>query len=263
MLQIKRSMLFGLVAIFGLALSSQVIAADLAAAVNTAGMQRMLSQKITKAYFFLGQKVRTDKARKQLSESLQLFKDNHTSLKSVINDPEAQALLAYIDVALLEYTEIAIAPYSLENAAQMLDLSETLLETSQHVVERVEVMANAQKAAIVNVSGRQRMLSQRIAKFYIAYQAGFRDSNLVTQLERAVTEFEAAHKRLLDEKSNTAKINSELARVDSLWKVVRNFFLDIEKGGLPVTVFSTTDSIMKRMNVITSLYVTTLKNENS
>jgi len=69
-----------------------------------------------------------------------------------------------------------------------------------------------------------------------------------------VSEFEEALKFLQGSDRNTAKITSRLRKVESLWKVVRKFFLDIEKGGLPVTVFATTDSIMKEMNNITNKY---------
>ena len=99
------------------------------------------------------------------------------------------------------------------------------------------------------------MLSQRIAKYYIAYQAGIKDKNTVDQMKAAVREFSEIHKTLKENRDNTATINQDLAKVDKLWKVVYKFYLNIEKGGLPFIVFTTTDDIMKKMNEITKLYV--------
>ena len=228
---------------------------DYAEAVNKAGKQRMLSQRIAKAYLFLGMKVRTDKARKQLTDSMALFKQNHEELKSEITDEEVQKILAFVDFAVTEYAELVSADYDKENAALVLDHSETLLEASQRVVERIETISQLKKSKLVNLSGRQRMLSQRIAKYYIGYQAGFHDESLVQQLEQAVTEFEAANKTLTNEPRNTPEIQKELKKMLWLWDLVRDFFLDVKKGGLPVSVFATTDSIMKSMDKVTGMYV--------
>ncbi|MEJ1369960.1 MAG: type IV pili methyl-accepting chemotaxis transducer N-terminal domain-containing protein, partial [Candidatus Sedimenticola sp. (ex Thyasira tokunagai)] len=151
---------------------------------------------------------------------------------------------------------LAERPYSDESAALVLDLSETILEASQDIVVRIENMSKVRKSKVVNLAGRQRMLTQRIAKYYIAYQAGFRDKNSIEQLEIAVNEFESALDILKNEKVNTPQINAQLTKVSRLWRLVRNFFLGVEKGGLPVTVLATTDSIMKSMNTITGMYVT-------
>ncbi|MCU7904321.1 MAG: type IV pili methyl-accepting chemotaxis transducer N-terminal domain-containing protein [Candidatus Thiodiazotropha sp. (ex Epidulcina cf. delphinae)] len=222
--------------------------------VDKSGRQRMLSQRIAKAYFFLNLRVRSDKAKQQLEESLLLFRKSHNELKQAVPDKGVQELLEFIDVVFDEYATIAIRPFSMDNGVQMLDLSETLLETSHSVVLKLESMSKTKKDQIVNISGRQRMLSQRIAKYYALFQTGFRDDNSVYQLEKAVAEFDEALKQLRAEKRNTKRINYQLNRIQRLWNVVKGFFLDVKQGGLPVTVFVTTDKIMSTMNEVTGLY---------
>ncbi|MES9899472.1 MAG: type IV pili methyl-accepting chemotaxis transducer N-terminal domain-containing protein [Sedimenticola sp.] len=245
-----------LILFIGLPFSASAASIDIAAAVDKAGKQRMLSQKIAKAYFYLGKRVRPDKVSQQLQDSLSLFKMNHSDLKATIADKGVQDMLAFVDFAVDEYAELAERPYSDESAALVLDLSETILEASQDIVVKIESMSKVRKSKVVNLAGRQRMLTQRIAKYYIAYQAGFRDKNSIEQLEIAVNEFESALDILKNEKVNTPQINAQLTKVSRLWRLVRNFFLGVEKGGLPVTVLATTDSIMKSMNTITGMYVT-------
>ncbi|MES9901958.1 MAG: type IV pili methyl-accepting chemotaxis transducer N-terminal domain-containing protein [Sedimenticola sp.] len=239
-----------------LTFSASAAGVDIAAAVDKAGKQRMLSQKIAKAYFYLGKGIRPDKVGRQLQDSLSLFKINHSDLKSTITDKGVQDMLAFVDFAVDEYSDLAERPYNEENAALILDLSETILEASQDIVVNIENLSKVRKSKIVNLSGRQRMLTQRIAKYYIAYQAGFRDKNSTEQLTIAVDEFESALDILKNEKINTPQINTELTKVSRLWRLVRSFFLNVEKGGLPVTVLATTDSIMKSMNTVTGMYVT-------
>jgi len=254
MIKLKTVFLLTLLTILGLPLISQAETDPLSAAINKAGKQRMLSQRIAKSYFFLGENVRPDKAREQLKASLAMFSKHHNELKSEIKDQEIHELFAFIDIALGEYSELVKKPYDKNSGNEVLDLSETLLEVCQSVVVKLEQASKLKKAKLVNISGRQRMLSQRIAKYYIAYQAGFHDPNSVEQLQKAVKEFETALKILTGSKQNTSKIASSLSNVESLWKVVRKFFLDQKKGGLPVTVFATTDGIMKEMNKITNMY---------
>ncbi len=231
---------------------------SLARLIDIAGKQRMLSQKIAKAYFFYGQGIRADKTRKQLFDSINEFDRNFKIIRKSVDNQGVQDMLVYIEMAKDELATLAKQPYSKENASLVLDYSETMLEGSQDIVSRLEDMSKLKKEAIVDLAGRQRMLTQRIAKYYIAYQAGFRDHNTVEQLKKAVKEFEDAHATLRKAKLNTPEIKAELVKVDRLWKVVAKFYKDVERGGLPVIVLATTDNIMTTMNTITHQYVEAL-----
>ena len=223
--------------------------------INIAGKQRMLSQRIAKDYLYIGKKVATDKATKQLKVSLEEFRANQNKLAEMINDPEIKNLLEFVNMSLSELQEIVKKPFSLDNAQLVLDLSESMLEGSQYVVDSLTNTLQIKESSIVAKSGKQRMLAQRIAKYYIAYQSGIKDKNTVDQMNAAVKEFSDNHKTLMENKDNTATINQKLAKVDKLWKVVYKFYLNIEKGGLPFIVFTTTDDITRQMDVITKLYV--------
>ena len=233
----------------------EAAAVDYAEAVNKAGKQRMLSQRIAKAYLFHGQRIRTEKARRQLVQSIDEFLLNHAYLKDTVKFKGVQDMLNYVEFSIEEYAALVKKPYSEDNAREVLDLSETLLEASHDIVLKIETLAQTQKSKTINVSGRQRMLSQRIAKFYIAYQSGFTEEETVRQLEKAVNEFQTAQDMLLEDPLNNEEISTKLVRTQRLWEIVRGFFLDIETGGLPVTVFTTTDAIMKNMNSVTGMYV--------
>jgi len=254
MVKSVKSLLSCCFAVICLLISTQLLAADASSLVNIAGQQRMLSQKIVKAYLFQGERIRTRKARKQVKEGIALFYKNHQTLLLEVSDPTIKQLLEFVGTTFDELEGISKQKYGQKNAARMLALSETLLEVSQSIVEKVEASLGLQKVIIVGQAGRQRMLSQRIAKYYIAYQAGFKDQEIVMHLNEAVKQFEIAQKQLMSNPGNTPEITRGLERVQGLWVVVRAFFLNVEKGGLPVTVFSTCDSILKHMDKITMLY---------
>ena len=235
--------------------TNKAVVADIVKLIDVAGKQRMLSQRIAKDYLYIGKKVAVSKARKQMKASLEELVSAHKVLKDSINDPEIQNLLSFVELSIEDFKSTANEPFNLDNAQLIIDLSESMLEGSQYVVNSLKEKVKVKESAIVGKSGKQRMLAQRIAKYYIAYQAGIKDKNTVDQMKAAVAEFAEAHKTLMANPSNTPEINRQLNEIDRLWKIVYKFYLNIEKGGLPLIVFNTTDDITKKMNKITALYV--------
>lgn len=235
--------------------SNVVVISDTVKLIDIAGKQRMLSQRIAKDYMYAGKKIATAKANKQLKKSLSELTESHKVLVESINDPEIKNLLAFVEMSTEDFEATANEEFTIDNAQLVLDLSESMLEGSQYVVNSLKETVKINESKVVALAGKQRMLGQRIAKYYIAYQSGIKDKNTVDQMNLAVNMFAESHAVLMQNKVNTPEINRKLNKIDRLWKIVYKFYLNIEKGGLPLIVFNTTDDITKKMNAITGLYV--------
>jgi nitrate/nitrite-specific signal transduction histidine kinase len=222
--------------------------------INLAGKQRMLSQRIAKDYLYLHKNIAMSKTKKELQVSLNNFFDAHSILVHSIKNEEIKNLLAFVELSTNDFNETIHEPFTLDNAQLILDLSESMLEGSQYIVDSIKNTMKQEESKIIEIAGKQRMLAQRIAKYYIAYQSGIKDENTVRSMKQTVIEFNKNLNILLKHKNNTPIIQKKINEVNKLWKIVHKFYNNIEKGGLPLIVFNTTDKITKKMNEITQLY---------
>jgi hypothetical protein len=223
--------------------------------IDISGKQRMLSQRIAKDYLYVGKRVATSKAKKQLGVSLLEFLQIHKELSTLITDPEIHNLLDFVSLSIEELTTISSEKFNLDNAQLILDLSESMLEGNQYIVDSLKEKYNIKEFDVLEKAAKQRMLSQRIAKYYIAYQSGIKDENTVNSMKDTVKQFSENLKLLLENKNNTPKVNKKLKEIEKLWKIVHKFYNNIEKGGLPLIVFNTTDKITKKMDNVTKIYM--------
>jgi hypothetical protein len=227
--------------------------------LNIAGKQRMLSQRIAKDYLYMGKNIATSKASRQLKKSMDDFLAAHKKILVSINDPEIKNLLDFVELSSSDFEEIASKEFDLDNAQLILDLSESMLEGSQYVFDSLQSSFKIKESKIIGKSAKQRMLSQRIAKYYISYQSGIKDKNTVDMMKETVKQFSENLTILMKNRGNTPQINRKLAEIEKLWNIVHKFYNNIEKGGLPLIVFNTTDNITKKMDEITKMYLSSSK----
>lgn len=223
--------------------------------VNRAGMQRMLSQRIAKAYFYSGNKISARENTLQINIALERFSINHALLKANVQDRKTKELLSVTEKTFSEYRDLIKKDYNRENATRVLKLSDTLLEVCHSVVLHLEELSGTSIDHIVNVSGKQRMLAQRVAKLYIAYQAGFRDNDTVQNLKNSIEDFQVGLKTLIGEKRNNRGIKKLLGKIEKEWKRISPYFLKVREGGLPLMVLMATDEITKLSDQVTKMYV--------
>lgn len=229
--------------------------ADTIKLIDVAGKQRMLSERIAKDYLYAGKHISTLKAKKELKKSFKELVEAQKLLVSSINNEDIKNLLTFVDMSIEDFKTTVNKKFNLDNAQLIIDLSESISEGSQYVVNSLEKTVNINKSKIIDISERQSMLGQRIAKYYIAYQSGIKDKNTVEQMNTAVKDFAKEHEAFMKNQSNTPAINAKLNNIDRLWKIVYKFYLNIEKGGLPIIVYNTTDNITNEMEAVTKLYV--------
>ena len=227
--------------------------------INIAGKQRMLSQRIAKDYLYVHKNIAMSRTERELQYSLKSFFKSHQILTQAIENEEINNLLNFVELSSNDFNQTIHKPFTLDNAQLVLDLSESMLEGSQYIVDSLKSSTDVEESKIMEIAGKQRMLAQRIAKYYIAYQTGIKDENTVRSMRQTVAEFDKNLNMLLIHENNTALIRKKINEVNKLWKIVHKFYNNIEKGGLPLIVFNTTDKITKKMNEVTQLYLSSHK----
>ena len=223
--------------------------------MNIAAKQRMLSQRIAKDYLYMHNNIAVTKTKKELEVSLRNFFEAHKILLSSIKDEDVHNLLEFVALSSNDFQETINQAFTLDNAQLILDLSESMLEGSQYIVNSLKSSIKSEQFKIIDTAGRQRMLSQRIAKYYIAYQSGIKDENTIRSMKKTVIEFSENLTLLVNNEKNTPLIQKRIDEINKLWGIVHKFYNNIEKGGLPLIVFTTTNKISKKMNDITQLYL--------
>ena len=249
----------------GQALSAKVLTSkeELASAINKAGRQRMLSQRMLKAYCQVILRVRDDDAKLQLSKAVNLFDQQLNWLKSKSPTPGIKDQLAKVEKTWARYKAIVTGPVNREGAEKLIPLSDQLLAESHQVVLQFQEIAGGTSARLVNISGRQRMLSQRVAKYFMLGQLGFNDASLTNEMKKTMREFDKAHKELLASKKNTLDINVALKKVDIQWQLFKHSATKKDAISNSIFVALTSEKVLDLMNEITGMYEVVMASDSA
>ena len=245
-----------LVGILFLSQSEHPLAAEIsyAAAINIAGLQRMLSQRIGKSYCQVGLKIDTDSSRQQLYDAIALFDDNLSLLEEYANNEAVQSALKNVRDLWTPVKATATDPITLEGAKLVAYLNDDLLYASHKVVQLLQDAADTPHARLVNISGRQRMLSQRLAKLYMLQIWGINTLTIRDEIEVARNEFTGALATLQAAPENTEAINQRLNIVAGEWTWVKQAMDMVDADPFPKTMADVSESILVNMHEITKLY---------
>ncbi|BES70233.1 hypothetical protein RE428_12510 [Marinobacter nanhaiticus D15-8W] len=225
------------------------------AAINKAGMQRMLTQRIAKSYLLIGQDVATDTALKQLDGSVALFEQNLGELEDFSPTREITASLGDIRDSWNQFRQSAISQPKRDQALSVIKQASRLLELCDKNVQLFETYSGGRKGELINLAGRQRMLSQRIGMLYVAKSWRIDDQTVEEGFALAMKDFDSALGLLTQSPLNTEEINQALSDVVSQWQFSRSGFeLDESGRHVPFVIQVTTESILKKMDAITNLY---------
>ncbi|CAK8712363.1 Type IV pili methyl-accepting chemotaxis transducer N-term [Candidatus Electrothrix laxa] len=210
-----------------------------------------LSQKVTKAYFYKQQGVRPDQAAEDLKQSLVLLQKDLITIQEGIDkkDKEEQNIAVFLEYTMNELKDVMGKPYSTDNGALMIDYSESMLEGAEFIAKRHTHKNKDEQAMLISVE-HSLFLLERINKFYIAYQVGFKNYNNVVQLKQAVQDF---YTTLTNVNAYTKYPEDALTarnKINEFWPVAKEFFIDIQKGALPVIVLASVEKLEKELTVL-------------
>jgi AmiR/NasT family two-component response regulator len=145
--------------------SQQIIeSARYGEAVNRAGQLRMFSQRIVKLYACVCADIRPAESRKALAECRENAAATLAALGRSLSKGAFGDLLDNVARPWLALRAVTKTPPAAARLREIDALAEALLQNAEQLVINLEIAGILQTLHVINVAGRQRMLSQRMAK---------------------------------------------------------------------------------------------------
>lgn len=247
-------------------------------ALNVSGKQRMLTQKMSKEILLIYLGISPEKNGENLLKTSDLFNRNLTDL--VVGNPDRgldsvitpEAFDRFMDVLNIwdnfYYLSRTVGQSKKVNHDFIIYLSKKnmpLLKESNAAVQAISAAAGASTmspslANTINLAGRQRMLSQKMAKEFLFILTGHDVSKYRAELKKTYSLFNTTHNRLINGSSAhkivappSEAVANQLAKVDGVWESMR-YAISRAASGQKI---STTDK-----NIVVNSNLTLLKEMN-
>ncbi len=253
---------------------------ELATTINLAGKQRMLSQKMTKEIFLIKSGIDKDKNIKQLKKSITLF---NQILNGLIKGDKQLNLVAIKDLDIqnqlkdLEkiwkkfHKDIKQKDYKSISKINLQLLKKTNKIVEMYVKKGGEFNSKSNLTNDINLAGKQRMLTQKMAKEILLIINDIDKKKNKQNLKATTLLFDKILKGLQNgdnslnlKGTNLTKVKKELKIAQQKWENLKPSLnykeLKRDRKKLKKSIFEL-DSLLAQMNTIVSLYENSIKKE--
>jgi hypothetical protein len=263
---------------------------ELAVAINLAGKQRMLTQKMSKEALLIFIGIDVEKNAKNLKGTSALFE---RTLKGLINSDKSLGLVKSnnqaIDAKLKEVTKLWL-PFSkkIEDVASFKNISDNtfnyidkyntpLLKKMNEAVTLYTKLGSKGSSKLkmandINLAGKQRMLTQRIAKDLLLYQAGINPKKALESLTSSIKLFDKTLNGLYNKDKDLNLIGTKLPKilkqldiVKQQWQEAKPLIVksikDKKNQELTKEVIAKLDATKVQMNKAVELYTKSLNRQ--
>jgi AmiR/NasT family two-component response regulator len=237
--------------------SQQVIdAAHYGDAINRAGRLRMLSQRIVKLYALAALGVEVAGSRALLADSGAQVGQSLALLGRTLSRPTFGDLVDAVEATWASVQGSLSAVPAVARIAALDQDAERLLELADRLTQALDNAGLAPTLHLINVSGRQRMLAQRLAKLALLRQGGplSPQEPLPDDLAPTVEAFERGLAFLQHIPLSTPSIREATAEADARWQ---EMLAAVRSGATPaarVTLAATSEALLELFDRLTHEY---------
>lgn len=229
-------------------LSRQVIAAArIAEAINRAGQQRMLSQRLVKLYALACSRTESAAVSGLMRESVARIEDNLAALEAGLSGATYGDLIASARGGWHALRPLLQAEPRAGDLGRLDALAEAVLAQADALVLALESSGLAARVGVINTAGRQRMLSQRMAKLALL-QAG------EGALADTAAAFEQGLALLREAPLSTPEIRDILDRGAGAWQQLRTAAPKAGQAAGRVQLAAASEELLELFDGLTASY---------
>lgn len=202
------------------------------ALINMCGRLRLLSQRMVIAWGMIAFAIAPPQARIKLKQLEKEFERNLARLSQLEATVGLADKLMASKTAWLRYQALVCCDEpAIELAGEVFGLSEALLEATDSLTGLAATLAGLPEAHYVNIAGRNRMLSQRISKFFIFREWTLLGDGIDALVTLSCVEFESNLRALGKTGNPPAELAAQLQVVAAQWqKFLRAMSPDLSHG---------------------------------
>ena len=220
--------------------------AELSKILNLSGKQRMLSQRIAKSALFIARDIRTDDSIKDMRKAMSNFS---LTLKGLQNGNSLLGIVKVDNVGIQQQLsvvakiwsgfekEIKVVVAGKSTRATLKKIAKDSVPLLNEMSKAVEMYAteaykssggklSVNKATAINLSGKQRMLSQKMTKELLQVSLSLGKTASLNDLTNTVSLFDKTLNGLIEGEpslkliaSKNNEILGQLGKVKKIWKL--------------------------------------------
>ncbi len=222
-------------------------------AVDVAGEQRMLSQRMLKNYAMIGMNNTFGDPKKDLQNVINDFENHMESLYQYTDDEITKNSLNDAKKLWIPIKKMLNDKPTKEDAKKLQEDLDILLKAADKSTKLFSKLTGKKSGEIIDISGRQRMLSQRMASLYMLKVWGVQDPKFTQKMDEAMKLFKTSLNKLIAYDKNTPEIATLLNQAKKSFMFFE--FMNRSKSKfIPSLIYKKSNDILNDMNSATKLY---------
>jgi|GEM_PF-478785 len=202
---------------------------------------RFLSQQMAKEYLYLFLVPNPEEAKGRLKELLITLADNLRSIAVTTKDQDTKDILEFLSYSKDQIAQIFTEKVNEENAALMLDYSETLLEGADSIAAAHAYEFTKEEHMLI-ITKKMEYLIERIMKYYAALHVGFDTPTNESQMREAIAKFDENMKSIesYEYPEEIVSVEREIVRA---WRANKVFLSRSKALFIPKLMLLSTESL--------------------
>ena len=229
----------------------------LSTAFNRTVRNRVLSQRLAKSYCQILLGVLPEFSNKVLLDVRQQVRKGFDELSTAPLPAELASRIAEIKKLAEASDAMAVLPPTRETVSAVALQSDKVMAATNATAEIFEKVAKIGSAKLINVAGRQRALSQRVARDYFLTAAD--GKGLQDQMKADVVELKKGFEVLKSAPISTPAIRNELELGQAQWLFFETAIQRKADDKGMETVATTSERLAEVLEKLTNLYDAALK----